>query len=149
MISFSDKARIYIKTEHIDFRCGLNKLVPLARSCFDVDPKSEVIFVFRNRRKTDIKMIFFDRNGYFMGHKRFSSGKLKWWPRNEAECYQLDAGKLMKLLLGVDPRGNFHPDWSEVHEERERSKNDKDRRSSWFGRKAQTEPVEPRGYSNP
>ena len=112
MITFSSDCRIYISLEAIDFRCGLNKLVPLAQSRFALDPRDHAVFVFRNRRRTDIKMIFFDRNGFFMGHKRLSRGKLEWWPRTKDECLGLNSEELFRLLLGVDPRGNFHPSWA-------------------------------------
>ena len=86
MITFDPDCRIYIGLDAIDFRCGLNKLIPLATSCFDRDPRERGIFVFRNRRRTDIKMLFFDRNGFFLGHKRLSRGKLRWWPRVNRRC---------------------------------------------------------------
>ena len=113
MITFSKDCRIYVGIEAIDFRCGLNKLVPLAHRCFEQDPMGRAIFIFRNHRRTDIKLLFFDRNGFFMGHKRLSRGKLQWWPRTKDECLGLDATQLMRLLCGVDPRGNFHPSWTE------------------------------------
>lgn len=114
MISFDATSRIYVGLEAIDFRCGLNKLIPLARTCFNQDPKGQSIFAFRNRRRTDIKILLFDRNGFFLGHKRFSRGTLQWWPRTEQECLSLNAEQLLKLLAGVDPRGSFHPSWANV-----------------------------------
>ena len=114
MISFAPDIRIYVKLESIDFRCGLNRLVPLARSCFERDVRERAVFVFRNKARTDIKLIFFDRNGFFLGHKRLSQGKLQWWPRTAEECLSLKADELLRLLAGVDPRGNFHPSWSDV-----------------------------------
>lgn len=116
MINFSENCRIYVGIEPIDFRCGLNKLVPLAKACFDQDPRDRNIFVFRNRNRTDIKMLLFDRNGFFLGHKRLSRGKLQWWPRTEQECFSLDAEQLLKLLAGVDPRGSYHPSWKDIGE---------------------------------
>lgn len=119
MITFDEDINVCIGLNPIDFRCGLNKLAPLAESLFGRDPKERVVFVFRNRSKTDIKLILYDRNGFFLGHKRLSKGKLAWWPRNEAECHSLDAGELIKLLAGVDPRGTFHPEWRKLNLERQ------------------------------
>lgn len=119
MIAFDDNIIVCIGINPIDFRCGLNKLAPMAESLFGRDPRERVVFVFRNRSRTDIKLILYDRNGFFLGHKRLSKGKLSWWPRNEAECHGLDAGKLIKLLAGVDPRGTFHPDWRKLGFDRE------------------------------
>lgn len=119
MITFDQDLTVCIGLNPIDFRCGLNKLAPLAESLFGKDPKDKVVFVFRNKSRTDIKLILYERNGFFLGHKRLSKGKLSWWPRTEAECHSLDAGELFKLLGGVDPRGSFHPDWQKVNRDRE------------------------------
>ena len=132
MISFAADIRIYVKLEGIDFRCGLNRLVPLAKSCFASDVRERAVFVFRNKARTDIKLIFFDRNGFFLGHKRLSQGKLQWWPRTAEECSNLKADELLRLLAGVDPRGNFHPTWSDIVESQRKIKHhDQDRRSPW------------------
>jgi transposase len=111
MIEFNSNMKVMIGISHIDFRTGINRLVAVAQSIFDQDPNHGVVFVFRNRRKTDIKLIFYDGNGFFLGHKRLSKGKLAWWPRNEHESVNLCPSELTRLLKGVDPRGSFHPDW--------------------------------------
>ncbi len=132
MISFAPDIRIYVKLEGIDFRCGLNRLVPLARSCFEKDVRERAVFVFRNKARTDIKLIFFDRNGFFLGHKRLSQGKLLWWPRTAEECSSLKADELLRLLAGVDPRGNFHPTWSDVAKpQRKKQYDDSGGRPQW------------------
>lgn len=111
MITFSENMKVMIGISHIDFRAGINTLAAKAQSIFDRDPNDGVVFVFRNRRKTDIKLIFYDGTGFFLGHKRLSKGKLSWWPRSEHESLNISPSQLTRLLQGVDPRGSFHPDW--------------------------------------
>jgi len=111
MITFNSNMKVMIGISHVDFRVGINRLAAVAQSIFDRDPNDGVVFVFRNRRKTDIKLIFYDGNGFFLGHKRLSKGKLSWWPRNEHESLNITPSQLTRLLKGVDPRGSFHPDW--------------------------------------
>lgn len=111
MITFDAKTSIMIALQPIDFRAGINKLACIAQELFASDPMASGLFVFRNKRNTDIKIIFYQRNGYFLGHKRLSRGRLKWWPRTAGEALKIKADELLKLLQGVDPRGTFHPDW--------------------------------------
>jgi transposase len=111
MIRFDGSFKVLVGLDPIDFRSGINRLSSIAQALFDESPKDRVIFVFRNKRKTDIKIIGYDTNGFFLGHKRLSKGKLSWWPRTEGECLSIDTAQLVKLLKGVDPRGDFHPDW--------------------------------------
>ena len=108
---FDEETTILIGISPVDFRAGINKLAAVAQAIFEDDPRCGTVFVFRNRRCTDIKLIHYDGTGYFLGHKRLSKGKLQWWPRTERECRSINAEELKKLLHGFDPRGSFHPDW--------------------------------------
>lgn len=110
MITLNPQIPVMISITPIDFRAGINRLAAIAESVFDAESRSGAIFVFRNKRCTDIKLIVYDGNGFFLGHKRLSKGKLSWWPRSERERLSITARELSKLLQGVDPRGTFHPD---------------------------------------
>ena len=122
MIVFDSNLRILVAPKHVDFRCGINKLSAVSKELLKRDPRDKFLFLFRNRRNTDIKLIFYHRNGYFLGHKRLSKGKLSWWPRTVEECQQLDSNQIERLLCGIDPRGSFHPDWQEIAFERQEAK---------------------------
>jgi transposase len=110
MIHFDANIPVMIAIYPLDFRAGLNKLSALAESLVEDGSEESGIFVFRNKRRTDIKIIFYNENGYFLGHKRLSKGKLSWWPRTEYERLNISSTELLKLLKGVDPRKSFHPD---------------------------------------
>ena len=98
----------------IDFRAGINRLISIAQTLFEKDTSAAYIFVFKNKKSTDIKLILYDTNGYLLAHKRLSKGKLKWWPRTSFEAENIDTFELVRLLDGVDPRGSFHPDWDDL-----------------------------------
>lgn len=115
MIHFDKNTPVMIAIYPIDFRAGLNKLSSLADSLLEDSHEKSGIFVFRNKRRTDIKIIFYDDNGYFLGHKRLSKGKLGWWPRTETERLSISSTQLIKLLKGVDPRGGFLPKMRKLH----------------------------------
>jgi len=63
-----------------------------------------------------MKLITYDRNGFFMGHKRLSKGKLSWWPRTEGETLGITVEHLNRLLKGIDPRGSFNPNWEPLRD---------------------------------
>lgn len=114
MIHFDANVSVMIAISPIDFRVGLNKLAAITEILLKENPEQNGIFVFRNKRRTDIKIIFYDDNGYFLGHKRLSKGKLSWWPRNEHESLNVSSHELVKLLKGVDPRGGFNPELEKI-----------------------------------
>lgn len=122
MITFDSTYTVLVGLDPIDFRAGINRLSSIAQAQFNKDPRERFVFVFRNKRKTDIKLICYDGNGFFLGHKRLSKGKLSWWPRTEGESLSIDSSQLARLLKGVDPRGGFHPDWTRIENDVERER---------------------------
>jgi transposase len=109
MMQFSETTCVLVAIEPIDFRSGINRLVSKAFERFQKHVEAtESVFVFRNKRGTDIKLIWFDVNGYFMAHKRLSKDKLTWWPRSLRECQSLSPRQLLELLRGHDPREILH-----------------------------------------
>ena len=134
MINFSNDIKVMIAIEPIDFRAGINRLAAIAQEVFSREVVKGVLFAFKNRRRTDIKLILYDGSGYFMGHKRLSKGKLNWWPRTEVEAGRLSSAEFLKLLHGVDPRGSYHPAWQALDLEITESRNsiNQQKRSSGF-----------------
>lgn len=124
MIEIKDNTQVFLALSPIDFRAGINRLGAFVKELFSKDPKMEGIFLFHNKRKTDIKLIYYDLNGFFLGHKRLSRGKLSWWPRTEGESLRIDVSQLNRLLKGVDPRGNFNPEWQSILNDCKKSKPD-------------------------
>jgi transposase len=47
------------------------------------DPFSGALFVFRNRRGTALKMLCYDGVGFYLFTRRFSRGRIRWWPENQ------------------------------------------------------------------
>lgn len=92
--------RVFIMIEAIDFRAGINRLVATSEEVFRRDPKGKFLFVFRNKKRTCIKFLFYHQNGFLLGHKRLSAGRLKWWPECSQEAERLDTKDLDWLLRG-------------------------------------------------
>ncbi len=55
-------------------RCSFDGLAARARNQLAEDPLSGALFVFPNRRRTQLKILFFDRNGYCVWAKRLERG---------------------------------------------------------------------------
>lgn len=57
-------ANVYLCREPVDFRKGLHALAVLVESQLKLDPFASGLFVFRNRRGTGIKLLYWERNGF-------------------------------------------------------------------------------------
>lgn len=104
MIQVTPQMRILVAVEPVDFRCGIDGLAQKCRSVLGSDPMSGAVFVFRSRRKTAVKLLVYDGQGFWLCQKRLSSGHFRWWPSaSAAPASALQAHELQVLLCGGDP----------------------------------------------
>ena len=107
MIQITPQMRILVAVEPADFRKGIDGL---ARVCKDVlrhDPFGGCVFVFRNRPATALKVLVYDGQGFWLCHKRLSSGRFRWWPKSCNRGGQ-NAGRpsVARLVLGRRSRSD-------------------------------------------
>ncbi len=116
MIQLTPQMRILVATQPADFRCGIDGLARVCREVLASDPFSGMLFVFRNRRATAIKVLAYDGQGFWLCQKRLSQGRLRYWPdRNGSVKRELLAHELQVLLAGGDPDGTrAAPQWRKV-----------------------------------
>jgi len=113
MLQVVPQMRIFAACEPVDFRRGIDGLAAECRRILGEDPFSGAVFLFRNRSRTALKILTYDGTGFWLCHKRFSKGRLKWWP-GEGN-YSLAARELQVLLWNGDPRSaRYGEDWRRV-----------------------------------
>lgn len=104
--------RIYVALEPQDMRKSFQGLSELAEGHLDEKLRKEALFIFTNRRRTRIKLLFFDGTGLWVATKRLEAGTFSWPPRGEGgqKKLKLCPEALSLLLDGVDMRGaGFRP----------------------------------------
>ncbi len=116
MIQITPQMRILVAVEPADFRCGIDGLARLCRVRLGEDPFCGAVFVFRNRKGTAVKALAYDGQGFWLMHKRLSTGKFRWWPRRADEVVTtLAAHELQVLLCAGDPSATqAAPAWRPV-----------------------------------
>lgn len=104
MIQITPHMRIVVMIEAEDFRKGIDSLAADCRKILKDDPFSGNVFVFRNRRKTAIKLLVYDGQGFWLLHKRLSKGKFDWWPEKlDSNSVELAAYELQLLIWNGNP----------------------------------------------
>ena len=117
MIQITPQMRVRVAVEAADFRKGIDGLARLCRESLAADPFAGAVFVFRNRRRTAIKLLAYDGQGFWLCHKRLSRGRFRWWPSSAGPGAALRAHELQILLCGGDPTATqVPPDWRRVTE---------------------------------
>jgi transposase len=115
LIQITPQMRILVAVEPADFRRGIDGLAQVCRARLGANPFSGTVFVFRNRRKTAVKLLVYDGQGFWLCHKRLSSSRFRWWPTSAVAGAPLRAHELQVLLCGGDPSATrAPPDWRRV-----------------------------------
>jgi transposase len=116
MIQITPQMRILVAVEPADFRRGMDGLARLCKEALQQNPLSGTVFVFRNRRGTAIKVLVYDGQGFWLCHKRLSTGRFCWWPSDESGTARtLAAHQLHVLLAAGNPDATqAAPDWRPV-----------------------------------
>ncbi len=116
MLQITPQMKILVASEPVDFRRGIDGLAQLCRDTLQHDPFLGAVFVFRNRRRTALKLLMYDGQGFWLCHKRLSRGHWPWWPAAASgRTQRLAAHQLAVLLAAGDPtRTGAAPDWRPV-----------------------------------
>jgi transposase len=107
MIQITPQHRLMIKVDPIDFRKGLESIVGFCRQYND-NPFDGTIFAFRNRKGTAVKLLVYDGSGFWLCHKRFSKGKLCYWPTSSTEHV---CATNMAVILNQGIPAQMKPAW--------------------------------------
>ncbi len=98
MKSVSAFEEIHIYRRPVDMRKNINGLSVIVAAEMGLDLKKSSLFIFCNRRRTHMKMLYFDKSGFALWLKRLEESKFP-WPRNLEQEVILIAAEDLELLL--------------------------------------------------
>jgi transposase len=103
MLTLPPSVRIFVALGATDLRRGMDGLAALLRDRLALEPLSGHLFLFRNRRGDRVKILLWDRSGFWVLFKRLERGTFP-WPTGEAGAtVELRSSDLMLLLSGATP----------------------------------------------
>lgn len=100
MISIPSSASIYLHTQPTDMRKSFDGLCGIVRSQFQQDPLDGSLFVFINRRRDRVKLLYWDSDGLALWYKRLERGTFEFSPADNTPV-TIDTTQLTMLLAGV------------------------------------------------
>ena len=97
--------RIFLCVPPIKMQYGFDTLMGLAQTVFDQDPLSGHLFLFFNRDRNRVKILFWDQDGFCIWYKRLEAGTFQ-IPEtaSDDQGIELDYDQLTKILGGLDLR---------------------------------------------
>jgi transposase len=107
--------KVFLALEPCDMRKSFNGLHELAGRYHDSNPGRDSLFVFTNKNRNRIKLLYFDGTGLWVAAKRLEKGRFSWPAPSEPgqRRIKLHAEALQLLLDGVDLRGATLKPWYE------------------------------------
>ena len=104
MISLPASVRVFLHTPPTDLRKGFDALCGLVTTAFGQDPTSGHLFLFVNRRRDRIKILYWDRDGLAIWYKRLESPGTFQIPAvpTQAASIEMTSTQLSLILSGID-----------------------------------------------
>jgi transposase len=103
MISLPHSVRVFLHTPATDLRKGFDALSGLVTTAFSQDPTSGHLFLFVNRRRDRLKILYWDRDGLAIWYKRLEKGSFQ-LPvvAPDAVSIEMSLTQLTLILSGID-----------------------------------------------
>jgi transposase len=101
VLSLSSALRIFLATEPADMRKGFDGLSQLVRERIAQDPLSGHLYVFRNRRRDRVKILYWDRDGLALWYKRLEKGTFR-FPEAVDGRVEVTPAEMAAVLEGID-----------------------------------------------
>lgn len=105
MKMFKEVPDVYLCSQCVDFRQSINGLSALVESELALPVLSGAVFVFCNKAKDKLKVLYWDKTGFALWYKRLDKDKFK-WPKVNAATLSLTEQQLHWLLSGFDVIGH-------------------------------------------
>ena len=97
-----DLSRVYLCRDPVDMRKAIDGLSVLVEAVLSLSPFEPHLFVFCNRRRDKIKILYFEGNGFVVWYKRLEKQRF-YWPRDAGiDVITLSGRELNWLLDGYD-----------------------------------------------
>jgi transposase len=103
MLNVSAATRVFVAVAPVDLRGSFNRLATIAQTVLQADPLSGHLFVFANRDRNRLKILFWDGSGLWVCAKRLERGRFS-WPQGEGASVKLRGEELTALIAGLEVR---------------------------------------------
>ncbi|MGE5846806.1 MAG: IS66 family insertion sequence element accessory protein TnpB [Ignavibacteria bacterium] len=101
MLKFNEGTPIFLRTGTTDMRKEINGLAALVRNEMNLNPFENGYFVFCNKSRYLLKILYWDKTGFALWYKRLEKAKFP-WPVKETDVRKLTVQQIEWLLDGID-----------------------------------------------
>jgi transposase len=102
VLNLGGSHRVFLCAKPVDFRKAHDGLCALVRDEFGDDPFSGDVFVFHNGARDRVKLLLWDRNGFWLLYKRLEQGTFPFAVSGEGARVEIERAQLSMLLEGLE-----------------------------------------------
>jgi transposase len=113
MLAFPAGFKIYLAIEPVDMRKQFNGLWAMAVERLKEDPRQGAVFVFGNKDRDRVKLLYWDGSGVWVMAKRLERGRFSWPIGSDQIKMALAPEALTMLLAGIDLKDGCKKAWYE------------------------------------
>jgi len=100
MLTVPGVQRVYLACGPTDLRKSIDALAALVQESFGLDPFSPSLFVFCNRERNKLKILYWEHNGFWLFYRRLERGTFQ-WPSGSEGTLTVSSRELRWLLDGL------------------------------------------------
>ena len=101
-----DVPSVYLHRDFVDFRKSINGLAGIVEAELELPVMSGALFVFCNKGRDKLKILYWDKTGFALWYKRLEKDKFKWPTKLATSTMSLSEHQLNWLLSGFDIEGH-------------------------------------------
>ena len=107
MLSLPPSVRLFVATQPVDGRKGVDSLMVIVRDVFRHDPLSGHLFIFFSKRRDRVRIVYWDRSGFAMWTKRLEHGRFRptFSVDGRLAPQAIEAAELALIIEGIDLAG--------------------------------------------
>jgi transposase len=102
----ADVKAVYLHRDAVDFRKSINGLVLIVEQEMALSPFADALFVFCNKSRDKLKLVYWDKTGFCLWYKRLERNKFKWPRQHDEAVMSLSEQQWQWLLGGYDIIGH-------------------------------------------
>lgn len=99
---FRDLPTVYLHRDVVDFRKSIDGLAAIVEQQMDLDPFADALYVFCNRHRDRLKVLYWDQTGFCLWYKRLEKAKFQWPRKHHDGVIRWDEREFNWLLEGFD-----------------------------------------------
>lgn len=100
ILDLSSIDRVFLAQGSTDMRLSIDGLAAIVQNTFELDPFSSDLYVFCGKHRDRLKILHWDRNGFWLYYRRLDEGKIR-WPDEGDEPLSIDGRQLKWLVEGL------------------------------------------------